>query len=162
MPTTDTAISILDLLPIVLSAIAFVTSLSFSVILLKDRRNALRIAREREVFDWASAVLNLVPQLQSQTQSEVDGAKLKLSALTDLGRLFFPNDTRDGYGNEKHPLNRGYRSKILDPLIAIHQSAPIGDHDSLTGQLVKDFVFEVGLQFSPIKVNTSPFSRDLS
>lgn len=43
---------------------------------------------------------------------------IQLSILVDQGRLYFPNVMRDQYGTERQVSRQGYRSAVLDPLVA--------------------------------------------
>ena len=43
-----------------------------------------------------------------------------LSSQIDQGRMLFENINKEDFGTEKHPAYRGYRPKILDPLIAAY------------------------------------------
>ncbi len=43
---------------------------------------------------------------------------LELSTLVEKGRLYFPNENRSAYGQSRQSSRRGYRSAILDPLLA--------------------------------------------
>lgn len=43
---------------------------------------------------------------------------IRLSILIDQGRLYFPNVMRDQYGMTKQSSRKGYRSAVLDPLVA--------------------------------------------
>lgn len=47
--------------------------------------------------------------------------RMRLSTLTDRGRLFFENEKQDDHGQHKPPAFRGYRSPSLDPLLAAYR-----------------------------------------
>jgi len=52
--------------------------------------------------------------------------RAELSALADQGRLFVPNIRREEYGQHKLHANQGYRSTVLDPIVAAVQV--LNDH----------------------------------
>ena len=45
-----------------------------------------------------------------------------LSSLIDKGRMFFKNESPELYGTEKPPAYRGFRPKIIDPLVAAYSA----------------------------------------
>jgi len=46
---------------------------------------------------------------------------IKLSALIDTGRWYFPNQWADDYGTHKEPAYRGVRQKVLDCAVAVYE-----------------------------------------
>lgn len=46
--------------------------------------------------------------------------QIRLSALVDQGRLFFPNTKECDYGIEKLPPYRGYRHPVLDLILVVY------------------------------------------
>ncbi len=145
--------------PIAISITALVASISFGVMAIMDRRSNFQISREREIYTWATNTLELVPMLKSDDRSTTDRAKIQLSVQIDIGRLLFPNDRDNDFGKEKHPLNQGFRSKVLDPLVELHDMhLPIQNVRSREQfeSLQKDFIFEVSRHFPPVKTGTSP------
>jgi hypothetical protein len=115
---------------------AFIATASFLVTLfvvwMQRRESALR---RGEVLAWANEVicalesLLLVSMLKAP-QLDASAANSKLSEvifntaiLVERGRVFFKNKVVDNYGSDKQPAYRGYRPKILDPIVVAHQIA---------------------------------------
>ena len=78
------------------------------------------------VEQWACHVIDVMTQLHYQFD-KLEHAKavdescelaIKLSILVDQGRLYFPNVMRDQHGTERQVARQGYRSAVLDPLVA--------------------------------------------
>ncbi|WP_263843358.1 hypothetical protein [Roseobacter sinensis] len=150
--------AVLAWLPIVLSLLAITSSLALGIWAARDRTANFRISREREIFTWAEKTLGLIPDLKSGEAELVARARTALAVQIDIGRLLFPNDRSTDFGKDKHPLNRGFRSKVLDPLVAMHEYRPPKGKtsDDRFDTYVKDFIFEVSQHFPPVKTNTSP------
>ncbi|PAU80188.1 hypothetical protein CK501_11150 [Halovibrio salipaludis] len=55
---------------------------------------------------------------------------LELSTLVEQGRLYFPNENRSAYGHGRQSARKGYRSAVLDPLVAagqlLHDGSQLG------------------------------------
>lgn len=143
-------------IPLIISGIALCVSIVFGVVSTLDRRNALRNSREKEIYTWADETLRILPKLKAEkTRKE---ALEDLSIRIDVGRLLFPN-TPTSYGLDKHPLNRGLRSAVLDPLVCIHETYKYGSAESLHtiySKSQKDFIYQVSLHFPPVKTMTAP------
>src|SRR5690606_12050182 len=45
------------------------------------------------------------------------------SVLVEQGRLFFKNTPHPTHGMDRHPAYRGYRPRLLDPIVVSHQIA---------------------------------------
>jgi len=152
-------IAIPDWIPVALSLLALIASLALGVRAAQDRRANFQISREREIYSWAVETLRIIPEFKSKDENAIEVAKNRLSVQIDIGRLLFPNDRNNDFGKDKHPLNHGYRSKVLDPLVGIYDiGSPLEDRYELErfDWLVKDFIYEVGTHFPPVKTNTSP------
>lgn len=145
-------------LPIALSLVALASSIVLGVWAARDRIVSFRISREREIFSWADRTLKLVPDLKSSEPEVASKARTTLAVQIDIGRLLFPNDRSTDFGKDKHPLNRGFRSKVLDPLVAIYDYSTSSNEEygQRFGIYLKDFIFEVSQHFPPVKTNTSP------
>ena len=144
--------------PIALSLISICASAAFGYFTLKDRRQNLRISREREIYAWATETLGLVPNLRASDDEKRTLARSRLSVQIDIGRLLFPNDRDNDFGQAKHPLNQGFRSKVLDPLIAMYDATSSAEIENERNfeMRQKDFIYEVSQHFPPVKTNTSP------
>lgn len=78
------------------------------------------------VEQWACQVIDIMTKihhnfntLEHMKAIEMSSdLAIRLSILVDQGRLYFPNVMRDVYGKEKQISRRGYRSAVLDPLVA--------------------------------------------
>jgi hypothetical protein len=97
--------------------------------------------RRSDVFQWANDVIESLQNLsivgnlyldkpQSMQQERVEAIVFKTSILLDQGRLLFKNSIIDDFGSEKEPAYRGYRPKILDPIVLSHQIARSWHRDS--------------------------------
>lgn len=60
---------------------------------------------------------------QRERRSRILDAAFMTSALVEHGRLFFRNCVIDDFGADKELAYRGYRPRVLDPLVVIHQVA---------------------------------------
>jgi hypothetical protein len=91
--------------------------------------------RRGDVLAWANEVIYelqtlLLLCILKEPELDVVVAKEKLqdaifntSILIERGRLFFKNEVIDDHGKEKETAYRGYRPKILDPIVTAHQIA---------------------------------------
>jgi hypothetical protein len=97
---------------------------------------AWRQARERQlrkddVLKWANEVIRTLQSLYLYCYLEgraIEPEKLRAiaadtSILVEQGRLFFRNTPDPTYGADRHPAYRGYRPKLLDPIVVAHQIA---------------------------------------
>lgn len=99
----------------------------------KHYRLALRENVENwteRVRDWSERVIECLnqahyefnvsdveplPHERAQARQEL---ALRLYTLVEQGRLYFPNENRSLYGQSKQAARQGYRSAVLDPLVA--------------------------------------------
>lgn len=91
--------------------------------------------RRGEVLAWSNDVIESLQSLllicilnSDQLSDKEKTAKLtsiifQTSVLIERGRLFFKNQVIDDWGSDKEPAYRGYRPKILDPIVVAHQIA---------------------------------------
>lgn len=78
------------------------------------------------VEDWAGRVIDMMVRMHvrfdhleyAEAVEQSSELAISLSVLVEQGRLFFPNVMRDRYGEEKQVSRQGYRSAVLDPLVA--------------------------------------------
>jgi hypothetical protein len=83
---------------------------------------------QRDVRGWAGEVIDVLASASYGCAFEADGVadhaqdlracRVKLSALIDRGRFFFPNIPDPRVGKEKPAAYRGWRHGVLDPLVA--------------------------------------------
>jgi len=76
------------------------------------------LTRLRILCAYRGAQLEMAHSREVLTQLIVDTA-----ALVDRGRLFFKNQIVNDYGKEKEPAYRGYRPRVLDPIVVAHKIA---------------------------------------
>jgi hypothetical protein len=91
--------------------------------------------RRGDVLAWAddcitafenvivAAILFDRPAFKEECLKRLIDAAFDSAALIERGRIFFKNQPFGSFGNEKPPAYRGFRPKILDPLVAAHQIA---------------------------------------
>ncbi|MEO6394537.1 MAG: hypothetical protein ABIO40_01330 [Devosia sp.] len=101
---------------------------------------AWRQARERQlrkddVLRWANETIRSLQTLYlvcfaGETMFDAKEAKQLLaqaavdtSVLVEQGRLYFRNTPDPEYGKYRHPAYRGYRPRLLDPIVVAHQIA---------------------------------------
>ncbi|CAM3952837.1 hypothetical protein VRRI112168_07665 [Vreelandella rituensis] len=78
------------------------------------------------VEEWAGRVIDTMVRMHThfdrlnhpEAIAQSSELAISLSILVDQGRLYFPNVMRDRYGEEKQESRQGYRSAVLDPLVA--------------------------------------------
>lgn len=97
----------------------------------QSKSYSLAVDNERSQWNtdvemWARNVIEVLSRLryqfdtmeQSKAVEVSSELSLQLSILIDQGRLYFPNVMRECYGQHKQPSRQGYRSFVLDPLVA--------------------------------------------
>ena len=89
---------------------------------------------KRELFSWYREVLFVINKLETSRQEPEQSAALgELSTLIDIGRFYFPNDTKrePQIGRHKTRIQWGYRQLPLDFLVVIYEIARNGDLEKL-------------------------------
>jgi len=80
---------------------------------------------------------------------------IKLSALVDTGRWYFPNQWVDDYGTHKEPAYRGVRQPVLDCVVAAYdalkESGPEYDAKSELAMCQREFVSHIQEVLDPRK-----------
>jgi hypothetical protein len=80
---------------------------------------------------------------------------IKLSALIDTGRWYFPNQWADDYGTHKEPAYRGVRQQVLDCVVAAYdalkESGPEYDAKSELVICQREFVSHIQEVLDPRK-----------
>ena len=118
----------------IVSVAALVISAILAVFYVRDRRHA-KYAIENEYVSqllcWHAAVVEVLIELGILSGDGSDNRKrellVRLSALIEQGRFYFPNIKQQEYGLDKPPAYRGYRNLALDFLVAsyrLHQKPP--------------------------------------
>lgn len=125
------------------------------------RREMGTVEWMQEFRSWAAEVISVMARAEYATSlaslSTTDRAawRAELSALADQGRLYLPNIRRDEYGQHKPRANQGYRSAVLDPVVAAVQVLSDQDYDesAYLSALRKHFVSQISLVLRPEKYN---------
>ncbi|MDE0029984.1 MAG: hypothetical protein OXU42_11360 [Deltaproteobacteria bacterium] len=107
-------------------------ALTLVVLTWKHHSTQMRTQRALKVHDWGNECIDalaeadhfclLGPAVGEDTSYEEKriGLLRRLSALIDRGRMFFENEDRQRWGQDKLPAYQGFRPKILDPLVAAY------------------------------------------
>lgn len=98
----------------------------------KHHSTQMRTQRALKVHEWGNECIDILAEadhfciLTTKVCGDAayEGRRIellrRLSALIDRGRMFFENEGRRHYGQHKLPAYRGFRPKILDPLVAAY------------------------------------------
>jgi hypothetical protein len=91
--------------------------------------------RRADVLMWANEVISALQTIfllcilndhhekSSDSREEFRKFIFLTSILIERGRIFFKNEVIDDFGSHKEPAYRGYRPRILDPIVVAHQIA---------------------------------------
>ncbi|MEQ6342149.1 MAG: hypothetical protein M3A44_10970 [Gammaproteobacteria bacterium] len=94
-----------------------------------------------QLLAWHATVVELLVALRNSAKNNKDEERrsllVRLSALIEQGRFYFPNIDPDGYGAEKPPAYRGYRNIALDFLVASYNL----HHKTYTERIEKQAVY---------------------
>ena len=109
-----------------ISAIVALCTLTLVWLQWRERR-----LRQDDVLKWANEVIRAQQTLYLALylgKSLVDRQTLAriaidTSVLVEQGRLFFKNTPHPTYGADRQPAYRGYRPRLLDPIVVSHQIA---------------------------------------
>lgn len=113
-------------------ASALLSALAIGIAWYQFSKNKYRIDH---VTSWSVDSITLLQELflfMSAPEEILDDAKrmekiqsvyFESSVLVEKGRLFFKNEIVDGFGDKKPSAYRGYRPRILDPLVVAHEIA---------------------------------------
>lgn len=94
-----------------------------------------RTLRQTEILEWANRVISSLESLlivtthynhlpnRQMSDDKIDTIMFETAIETERGRIFFRNQVTDEYGKEKEKAYRGYRPRILDPIVTAHQVA---------------------------------------
>jgi hypothetical protein len=111
---------------------AFVAACALTVGWLQWRERQLR---QDDVLKWANEVIRAHQTLyltlflgepafdRATTRTMLSKIAVDTSVFVEQGRLFFKNTPHSSHGIDRHPAYRGYRPKILDPIVVAHQIA---------------------------------------
>ena len=118
-----------DFIAALVLAFIFLTALTGGIyaIVTNTKRLELSEAYKKELISWYNRVLFAISELFSDAESK-NRALGELSALIDVGRLYFPNVIRgDGYGDNLPIAHQGYRHVALSVLVRIYNIARFSD-----------------------------------
>ena len=111
-----------------ISALSLCLSLALAFLYIADRKHkkyAFANEYSKQIMDWYSEVIEVLINLRLKSElkkSDLTQELVKLSALIERGRFFFPNiDKGDRFGVEKPIAYRGYRNLALDFLVASYK-----------------------------------------
>ena len=109
-------------------------ALTLVVLTCKHHSIQMRTQRALKVHEWGNECIEVLSEADhfclldtelcgdaTYTQRKIE-LQRRLSALIDRGRMFFENAGQQNYGQHKLPAYRGFRPKILDPLVAAYMA----------------------------------------
>lgn len=115
--------------------------------------NSVRIWAE-DVCSAISEATHIVEYTDLREEDKIS-ALIKLSALVDTGRWYFPNRWTDDYGTHKEPAYRGVRQPILDCVVfsynALKNAGPEYDAKSELLLCQREFVSHIQAVIDPRK-----------
>ncbi|MBT5263842.1 MAG: hypothetical protein HOL85_03355 [Rhodospirillaceae bacterium] len=132
-------------LPAVFSAIAAFMSLVFAAFSFwfgrQHQRRLAKIEWTRDVLAWGNECIDVIsdahlivqfaPSCESSSLNQRYYDVLRrLTSLIDRGRMYFTNVDKHKYGQEKPDAYKGYRPKLLDPLVAAYNDIETLSHDN--------------------------------
>lgn len=159
--------------------VSLVISGILAILYVSDRRNAkYAILNEysNQLLNWHALVVEVLIELRAQSKVSSVERKgqllIRLSALIEQGRFYFPNIKPEEYGQEKPPAYRGYRNVALDFLVASYNlhhkptSKKLEKQAEYLQRLFTSIIFEVVRPSDRLKVirdlTDRYFVKDLS
>lgn len=116
----------------------------------------------KEIANWHTIVVEILISLRflsGENYMEKKQLLVKLSALIESGRLYFPNIIKgDGYGGKKPLAYQGYRNIVLDFLVYSYQLFEKDNHKKYSHhaetlqRLFTSYIYEY---LKPSKLNKS-------
>lgn len=83
------------------------------------------------VREWANEVCcgvsEAIHTIGSEDEQRRLSIQIRLSALIDTGRWYFPNQWKDDYGTHKEPAYRGIRQPVLDCVVDAYRLLEAAD-----------------------------------
>jgi hypothetical protein len=141
-------------LPIAISLLALFVTVTFSWTNQIDRRNAARLAREKDLHTWAKDIGEIYVLLRIGDEDERKKSVAKLAVQIDYGRLLFPNERTDRAIAE-YP--KGRRSSVLDPLVETQNRCVQADWTlSKLERDWREFTDQLSLRTTAFAIDTSP------
>lgn len=147
--TVDTLIAIISVVVTVLIAVIG----GIYAIVTNTKKYELTENYRKELLEWYTSVVNLMIKIihfsetgeffSPKFSSEKTGMLSQLSALTEVGRFYFPNVNKDdGYGKQKPSAYQGYKHINLEFLYNFYRIAlsdTDGSQTALLWQLERNF-----------------------
>ncbi len=165
---TFTMESIIAIFGIVVTILIAVIGGIYAIVT-NTKRYELTENYRKELLQWYSSVAELMIRVIHYTEcgifysSEFSKQRTdmlsQLSALTEVGRFYFPNVIKgDGFGSEKPSAYQGYRHINLEFMLYFYQIASHGNHDndkniSLLWWLERNFTAVIFDMIEPRKRN---------
>ena len=116
-----------DIIAMLSLALACITALIGGLYTIISSTKKFELAEEykKELISWYSQVSFVIEEILASIDEQRKKEALgRLSALIDIGRLYFPNVIRnDGFGNNKPLAHQGYRHITLGYLMRIYRIA---------------------------------------
>lgn len=108
------------------------------------------------VRGWANevccAVSEAIHTVGKQDEKRKLSIQIRLSALIDTGRWYFPNQWKDDYGTHKEPAYRGIRQPVLDCVVEAYRL--LGEANAPKENLIavqREFVSHIQVALDPRK-----------
>lgn len=141
-------------LPLAISFLALAVTATFSWMSQADRRQAARLAREKDLHSWARDIGEIFVSLRAGNEDDRKRAAIRLSVLIDYGRLFFPNERSARAIKEHH---KGRRSSVLDPLVEAFERCSLENWDEVKlAEDWREFTDQLNIRSTAFAVDTSP------
>lgn len=122
-------IGLSDVIAALSLAIACITALvgGLYTVISSTKKYELSEDYKKELISWYSQVSFVIEEILASCEEQKKKEALgKLSALIDIGRMYFPNVIRnDGFGDSKPSAHQGYRHIALDYLVWIYEISKI-------------------------------------
>lgn len=107
----------------IISLVIAVIALGYSIFS-NTKKYELTYQYYNDILNWHNEVVEILIALKYDSLHKQDKSAhlIKLSALIESGRFYFPNiDKKDGFGKDKPYAYQGYRNVILDFLVFEYQ-----------------------------------------
>lgn len=153
--------SIITIISIVVTALIAIISGIYAIVT-NTKKYELTENYRKELLQWYTSVVNLMIKIihssgNGDLLSQKNEMLSQLSALTEVGRFYFPNVIKgDGYGSKKPSAYQGYRHINLELMLHFYRVA-LGDTDgtktALLWRLERNFTSVIFDMIEPRKRN---------
>lgn len=145
-----------DIIALLTLVLGCITAIIGGVYTIVNNTKKFELAEDykKELISWYSQVAFVIEKILSTDEKESKVENLgKLSALIDIGRLYFPNIIKDdGWGKDKPLAHQGHRHIALGYLVRIYRIVLYKDvhkHQKEITNLKKKFNSSVFAIISP-------------